>query len=162
MPSKYEAVSSNDKYQSVDLQRSNEKFEDESQGRRSISESLGSTLLEEERTSPSYRRQSSGKWIWLVHTVLLLLSFTMFISSAYTRSSTLKHVQDFSAYCEFNYLSTASSDIKIPILTSHHSNGSKSSRIPKCPLQPLNGNCLPLRRKRPRSRQSLGFHLSRQ
>lgn len=98
MASKYEAVPINDTYKPVDLGRSEEKFQD---SRPSLSDSLNSTLLDEEHHNPQaiYREQPGLKWMWLVHAVLLTLSFTMFAASLYTRSSTAKYVQDFSAWC---------------------------------------------------------------
>lgn len=40
-----------------------------------------------------------GSRIWLIHCVLLLVSFTLFSSAYFTRLSTLRHVKQFSAYC---------------------------------------------------------------
>jgi hypothetical protein len=39
--------------------------------------------------------------MWLAHTALLSLSFTMFVSAFFTRATTLQHVKQFSAYCEY-------------------------------------------------------------
>jgi len=96
----YKSCPTTDKYQSVELERPAEKFCNDS--RNSISDSLNSTLLDPEVDSRlahlAGRGFLHGKWVWLVHTVLLLLSFTMLVSAICTRTSTLKHVQTFSAY----------------------------------------------------------------
>lgn len=42
----------------------------------------------------------ASNWVWLIHAVLLLASCTLFALAVTIRSSTLKHVQEFSAYCE--------------------------------------------------------------
>jgi len=59
-------------------------------------------LLEDEEDIRAVERQSrfSMRWMWLVHAVLLSLSFTLFVSAFFTRASTLQHVQQFSAYCK--------------------------------------------------------------
>ena len=88
------------KYQPIGA---DEKFHDVFPIRTSTSESLGSTLLDEEdsgNTEP--RSRFSINWMWLVHAMLLTLSFGLFISAYFTRVSTLTHVQHFSAYCELN------------------------------------------------------------
>src|SRR4051794_13680051 len=90
------------KYQKIG---EDEKFHDVSPHRTSTSESLGSTLLEDEEdiqhTAP--KKAYSPNWMWMVHAVLLSLSFAMFSFSYYTQISTLRHVQQFSAYCKSNF-----------------------------------------------------------
>ncbi len=97
MSSKYQPVGDDEKFQ-------------ESFPRRSSTSTSDSTLLEDEEDSrrTSQPRTSFGpKWMWLAHTALLSLSFTMFVSAFFTKASTLQHVKQFSAYCEylrhFNY-----------------------------------------------------------
>lgn len=87
------------KYQAIGA---DEKFHDVFPTRTSTSESLGSTLLEDEEDSRSTEPQNrfNINWMWLVHVVLLTLSFGLFVSAYFTRLSTLTHVQHFSAYCE--------------------------------------------------------------
>jgi hypothetical protein len=88
------------KYHSVD---GDEKFDDVFiTHRSSTSESLGSTLLEDEEDSrlTETRKGFNIRWMWLGHVVLLSLSFAMFVGAYYTRLSTLRHVQQFSAYCK--------------------------------------------------------------
>jgi len=77
-----------------------EKFDDIFVRRASTSESLGSTLLEDEEDSrlSEPRKTLNTKWIWLGHVVLLSLSFVMFAGAYFTRISTLRHVKQFSAY----------------------------------------------------------------
>jgi len=78
-----------------------EKFHDVFPGRSSTSESLGSTLLEDERDSRDTEphRRFNSRWLWLGHAVLLSLSFVLFMSAYFTRASTLDYVQRYSAYC---------------------------------------------------------------
>lgn len=40
-----------------------------------------------------------SKWLWLLHTILLSSSLTLFTLSVMVHSSTLKYVQEFSAWC---------------------------------------------------------------
>jgi hypothetical protein len=93
------------KYQPIGA---DEKFQDVFPTRTSTSESLGSTLLEDEEDSRITERQSqfSINWMWMVHVVLLTLSFALFISAYFTRVSTLAHVQYFSSYCELRFSNT--------------------------------------------------------
>jgi len=42
-----------------------------------------------------------SKWLWLLHTIMFSISLTLFTLSVTVRSSTLKHVQEFSAWCMF-------------------------------------------------------------
>jgi hypothetical protein len=87
------------KYQPVG---DNEKFQD-TFPRRSSTSTSDSTLLEDEEDSrrPQESRRFFGpRWMWLAHTALLSLSFTMFISAFFTRATTLQHVKQFSAYCK--------------------------------------------------------------
>lgn len=54
--------------------------------------------------SPSRVHQFvASKWAWLAHAVLLLSSCSLFVLSLNVRSSILKHVREFSAWCEFSY-----------------------------------------------------------
>jgi hypothetical protein len=87
MASKYHAVQNDEKFTEVFPRRSSTSTSD-------------STLLEDEEDhrEPEPRSRFSGKWMWLVHAVLLLLSFTMFMSAMFTKASTLEHVRKFSAY----------------------------------------------------------------
>jgi hypothetical protein len=90
MGSKYQPVVDDEKFQEVFPRRSSTSTSD-------------STLLEDEedsRRTAEPRRIFGLRWIWLAHTVLLTLSFTMFISAFFTRATTLQHVKQFSAYCE--------------------------------------------------------------
>ena len=91
------------KYQPID---DLEKFQDVTPGRTSTSESLGSTLLDEEERGTVEKRptSSSSRWMWLVQAALLTLSFSMFVGAFYTRASTLTHVKKFSSYCKVYYL----------------------------------------------------------
>ena len=91
MGSKYQPIEGDEKFQDVVFA-----------ARTSTSESLGSTLLEDEEDSrmTEPRSRFNIKWMWLVHAVLLMMSFGLFISAYCTRVSTLTHVQHFSAYCE--------------------------------------------------------------
>ncbi|KAN0122945.1 protein of unknown function (DUF3328) domain containing protein [Hyaloscypha variabilis] len=85
------------KYQPV---RDDEKFL-ETIPRRSSTSTSDSTLLEDEedaRRPQESRKFFSPRWMWLAHTALLSLSFTMFISAFFTRATTLQHVKQFSAY----------------------------------------------------------------
>ncbi|RFU33618.1 hypothetical protein B7463_g2726, partial [Scytalidium lignicola] len=92
MASKYIPVQDEEKLEEVDFRK-----------RSNSTHSLGSTLLADEDQDAdimdlSSRWQFSQKWMWLVHVVLLSLSFTLFVSAYYNRLSTLTHVQLFSAY----------------------------------------------------------------
>lgn len=91
MGSKYQPLGADEKFHDVVFPT-----------RTSTSESLGSTLLEDEEDSriTEPRSRFNINWMWLVHAVLLTLSFGLFISAYFTRASTLTHVQHFSAYCE--------------------------------------------------------------
>jgi len=88
MPSKYHPVG-------------DEKFHDVSPTRASLSESFTSTLLEQEDNTRSQepRRQFCVRWMWLIHVLLLSLSFCLFVSAYFTRVSTLTYVQHYSAWC---------------------------------------------------------------
>jgi hypothetical protein len=44
--------------------------------------------------------RASSKWPWVIHALLLMLSFTFFSLSFVLRTSTLAHVQKFSAWCK--------------------------------------------------------------
>jgi len=92
MASKYQPVEIDEKFQDVIFPT-----------RTSTSESLGSTLLDDEEDSrvADVRSRFSMNWIWLVHAVLLTLSFGLFILAYCTRVSTLTHVRQFSAYCKW-------------------------------------------------------------
>jgi hypothetical protein len=91
MPSEYQPVPEEDeKYQDVFIAR-----------RPSISTSDSTLLCDEDAKSSEQRRRSDSKWMWLVHAVLLSLSFTMFSAAYFKPVSTLEHVRHFSAYCEF-------------------------------------------------------------
>ena len=94
MGSKYQPIEVDEKFQDVVFPT-----------RTSTSESLGSTLLEDEEDSrmTEPRSRFNIKWMWLVHAVLLTLSFGLFVSAYFTRVSTLTHVQHFSSYCELNF-----------------------------------------------------------
>ncbi|KAH8815450.1 hypothetical protein F5884DRAFT_178817 [Xylogone sp. PMI_703] len=91
MASKYVPVQDEEKFEEVDFRK-----------RSNSTHSFGSTLLADDYQDAdiveSSRWQFSQKWMWLVHVVLLSLSFTMFVSAYYNRLSTLTHVQLFSAY----------------------------------------------------------------
>jgi hypothetical protein len=93
MGSKYQPVKGDEKFQEVLFD-----------ARRASTSTSDDTLLEDEEdarlTQP--RSRMSGRWMWLVHAVLLSLSFTMFVSSFFQKPSTLQHVKQFSAYCEQN------------------------------------------------------------
>jgi len=92
MSQKYEPIS--------DLEKFGSKFHDVSPRRSSMSESLGSTLLEDEDRMITQPRSNSSRWMLLGHAVLLSLSFSMFVGSFLTRASTLTHVKQYSAYCK--------------------------------------------------------------
>jgi hypothetical protein len=98
MGSKYEPI------------QADEKFHDVFPTRTSTSESLGSTLLEDEEDSRNTVPRSRFRinWMWLVHALLLTLSFGLFVSAYFTRASTLSHVQHFSAYCKLKFLDRVS------------------------------------------------------
>ena len=86
------------KYQPVqDDEKPHESF-----ARRSSTSTADSTLLEDEedlRLTQPYSR-FGPRWVWITHAVLLSLSFTMFMTSLFSRASTLELVERFSAYCE--------------------------------------------------------------
>jgi hypothetical protein len=90
MDSKYKQVDDDEKFQAA--------FP-----RRSSTSTLDSTLLDHEEDARALepRRKFNPRWMWLAHTVLLSLSFTMFISAFFTRATTLQYVKQFSAYCEY-------------------------------------------------------------
>jgi hypothetical protein len=96
MSSKYQPVQADEKPQ-------------ESFARRSSTSTADSTLLEDEEdlrmTQPHGR--FGPRWVWITHAVLLSLSFTMFMTSLFSRASTLEHVERFSAYCEYALDSTS-------------------------------------------------------
>jgi hypothetical protein len=95
MPSEYQPVPDEDeKYQDVFIAN-----------RPSISTSDSTLLCDDVSKSSEQRRRSDSRWMWLVHTVLLSLSFTMFTAAYFKPVSTLEHVRHFSAYCEFVILS---------------------------------------------------------
>lgn len=71
------------------------------------------------------RSRFSVNWMWLVHAVLLTLSFGLFVSAYFTRVSTLTHVQHFSAYCELEFL-----NIESPFSDCNDSSCCESRRIP--------------------------------
>lgn len=89
MAAKYHPVGDDEKFHDIEFQQ-----------RSSTSESLGSTLLEDEERPVRLQPQKvfNEKRMWLGHVVLLSLSFSMFAAAYYTRLSTLRHVQQFSAY----------------------------------------------------------------
>jgi hypothetical protein len=92
------------KYQPIgDLEKFGSKFHDVSPRRSSTSESLGSTLMEDEDNMAPQPQPKSSRWMLLGHAVLLSLSFSMFVGSFLTRASTLTHVKQFSAYCKLRY-----------------------------------------------------------
>ena len=80
-----------------------EKFHDVFHERSSTSESLGSTLLEQEHDlrDTGIQQRFSSRWMWLGHAVLLSLSVVLFISAYFIRASTLDYVQKYSAYCNW-------------------------------------------------------------
>jgi len=87
------------KYQPIsDLEKFGSKFHDVSPSRSSTSESLGSTLLEDEDRMNAHPRSMSSRWMLLGHIVLLSLSFAMFVGSFMTRASTLTFVKKYAAY----------------------------------------------------------------
>jgi hypothetical protein len=91
MGSKYQPVGDDEKFQ-------------ETFPRRSSTSTSDSTLLEDEedsRRAIEPRKFFGPRWMWLAHTALLSLSFTMFVSAFFTRATTLQHVKQFSAYCEY-------------------------------------------------------------
>ncbi len=96
MDSKYQAVKVID----------DDKFPDpETFLRRSSTSTSDLTLLEieEDHRIATSKRNSSARWIWVAHGVLLTLSFTMLLAAYNARASTLEHVKRFSAYCELHY-----------------------------------------------------------
>lgn len=50
----------------------------------------------------SHLGRPSSEWLWLLHAILLTVSITLFTLSVMVRSSTLKHVREFSAWCTFD------------------------------------------------------------
>jgi len=80
-----------------------EKFLPVFRDRSSTGDSQHSTLLEcqngSETTDGPLPHHFSMKLLWLGQATLFLLSCTMFFSAIFIRSSTLKHVRDFSPYC---------------------------------------------------------------
>jgi hypothetical protein len=122
MGSKYQPVQDDEKPQ-------------ESFARRSSTSTADSTLLEDEEDLRMTRPQSrfGPRWVWVTHVVLLSLSFTMFMTSLFSRASTLEHVERFSAYCE----STLDCISRIQLIRS--STCQKSDRIPKSEIQCNNG-----------------------
>lgn len=102
MPSKYQALQDEEeKFQPVEFVKS----------RSSSVSTSGSTLLFEEvdlSPSASPKRTISEKWMWLIHAVLLTLSFTMFAASYYKPISISEVVKKSSSYCKLvrhNYIS---------------------------------------------------------
>jgi hypothetical protein len=84
-----------------------EKFLDVDPHRLSTSESLAFTLLDSSEEEEEEEESGRAQWIklfsrciWLGHVVLLSLAVFMFALSYFTRLSTLRHVQQFSAYCK--------------------------------------------------------------
>lgn len=91
------------KYQPVDA-GDDEKFH-EVFPRRSSTSTSDSTLLEDDtEDSRMLQPKKTSRWMWIVHALLLSLSFSMFVSSFFTRASTLQHVKQFSAYCKLPVL----------------------------------------------------------
>jgi hypothetical protein len=45
------------------------------------------------------QRVPNSKWLWVLHTILFASSLTLFTLSVMVRSSTLRHVREFSAWC---------------------------------------------------------------
>ncbi|RDW64667.1 hypothetical protein BP6252_10318 [Coleophoma cylindrospora] len=90
MTSKYESVRTHD-----------DNFEDVIvyEKRPTSPDSLASTLMEDDDHSfKEPTRRISSRWVWLVHALLLSVSFSLFVSTYYLRGSTLRHVQQFSAW----------------------------------------------------------------
>lgn len=87
------------KYQQIN--HDDEKFEDVFPPNRSSSSMSDSTLLEDEedRRLTQPKRRWTERWMWLVHAVLLSLSFTMFVSSWFASPTTLDCVTKYAAYC---------------------------------------------------------------
>lgn len=88
------------KYQQID--HSDEKFEDVFPPNRTSSSLSESTLMEDEMDHRLVQPQKrwAGRWMWMVHAALLSLSFTLFVSSWFTRASTLDYMQRYEAYCK--------------------------------------------------------------
>ncbi|TVY46474.1 Cyclochlorotine biosynthesis protein O [Lachnellula cervina] len=86
------------KYQQID--HSDEKFEDVFPPNRTSSSLSESTLMEDEMDHRLVQPQKrwAGRWMWMVHAALLSLSFTLFVSSWFTRASTLDYMQRYEAY----------------------------------------------------------------
>jgi len=49
---------------------------------------------------PTLFGSASGRWIWLLHAILLVTSLTLFALALNVRSSTLRFVREFSAWCK--------------------------------------------------------------
>ena len=62
-------------------------------------------VLEREVKAQEFMREMcrsripTSKWLWLLHVILLVGSLTFFTLAVMVRSSTLKHVREFSAWC---------------------------------------------------------------
>lgn len=54
------------------------------------------------RAGDTFSCPTQSIWIWLVHVLLFLTSFTLFILSTESRNSTLEHVRRFSAWCKYD------------------------------------------------------------
>ncbi|KAF2667143.1 hypothetical protein BT63DRAFT_427548 [Microthyrium microscopicum] len=81
------------------VRKEEEKYHDGYRNRTSISSSSDLTLLHEEVSKISHDSQGfQSRWLWLVHAVLLSLSFTMFTATYFRHISTAEHVRRFSAY----------------------------------------------------------------
>lgn len=71
----------------------------------------------------AFRPLVHSNWLWLVHAVLLLCSSTFLIVAITIRSSTLKHVREFSAWCKLYFCTSWS------LLMAFHSTCCKCSSI---------------------------------
>jgi hypothetical protein len=84
--------------------RTDEKFPQAYRDRSSTVNSLESALQGNndgsEITDGPSSHQINLKWIWLFQAALFTVSCSMFLSVIFIRSSTLKHVREFSAYCK--------------------------------------------------------------
>jgi hypothetical protein len=88
-----------------------EKFSQVFCDRSSTVDSLDSALrrIQNDSTSTdgSLSHHTNLKWIWLGQALLFLVSCAMFFSAIFIRTSTIKHVRDFSAYCMLVLFRTA-------------------------------------------------------
>lgn len=119
MATKYHAVGDDEKFDDIELPKQS-------------SESLGSTLLADEEDSSRLgsRKKFDAKWMWLGHVVLLSLSIALFAGAHYTRLSTLRHVQQFSAYCKILNI-----PFTISLTHQYNSSCSESRRVPNDQIQ---------------------------